>query len=307
MKKQYVTVGTETISSNIFRKILRPLNNYTFKPTGGLWAAEFNKYSISDWYEYMLTKDSYLQALKSFKVAAVFTLKDAAKILTIDSCNQIKELAKKYPSYHHILGLCEPLTTKNKIFDFEELSRDYDGVYVDYYKINFSGEIETFKTWSVNTLLLFNISCIESYQSIDIIPQNPFDSEDLPKIVNISNNKLVNKPSAIYMHIYQYTKKLFKELLIFYPNITDYNNYLEIITENIKRCKVLITNEKSKEIKELFKTLENEKIPLFNERQKEIAIYNIILNYLSEYLIDSKEFIKELPKSMIKQRKWYEF
>ena len=44
MKKQYVTVGTETISSNIFRKILRPLNNYTFKPTGGLWAAEFNKY-----------------------------------------------------------------------------------------------------------------------------------------------------------------------------------------------------------------------------------------------------------------------
>ena len=64
---------------------------------------------------------------------------------------------------------------------------------------------------------------------------------------------------------------------------------------------------KSKEIKELFKTLENEKIPLFNERQKEIAIYNIILNYLSEYLINSKEIIKELPKSMIKQRKWYEF
>ena len=84
-------------------------------------------------------------------------------------------------------------------------------------------------------------------------------------------------------------------------------NYLETIAEIIKRCKVLITNEKSKEIKELFKTLENEKIPLFNERQKEIAIYNIILNYLSEYLINSKEFIKELPKSMIKQRKWYEF
>ena len=107
MKKQYVTVGTETISSNIFRKILRPLNNYTFKPTGGLWAAEFNKYIISDWYEYMITKDSYLQTLKSFKVAAIFTLKDDAKILTIDSCNQIKELAKKYPSYHHILGLCD--------------------------------------------------------------------------------------------------------------------------------------------------------------------------------------------------------
>ena len=307
MKKQYVTTGIKTISSNFFRKILRPLNNYTFKPNGGLWAAEFNKYSISDWYEYMITKDSYLQTLKSFKVAAIFTLKDDAKILTIDSCNQIKELAKKYPSYHHILGLCEPLTKQNIIFDFEELAKDYDGVYVDYYKINFSGEIEAFKTWSVNTLLLFNISCIESYQSIDIIPQNPFDSEDLPKIVNISNNKLVNKPSAIYMHLYQYTKKLFKELLIFYPNITDYNNYLEIITENIKRYKILIANEKEKEIKDLFKILENEHIPLFNERQKEIVIYNIILNYLSEYLIENKDFIKELPKSKIKQKKWYEF
>lgn len=307
MKKQYVTVGTETISSNIFRKILRPLNNYTFKPTGGLWAAEFNKYSISDWYEYMLTKDSYLQALKSFKVAAIFTLKDDAKILTIDSCNQIKELAKKYPSYHHILGLCEPLTKQNIIFDFEELAKDYDGVYVDYYKINFSGEIETFKTWSINTLLLFNIDCIEKYQSINIMPQNPYDSEDLPQIISTSNDKTINKPCDIYTHLYLYTKNLFNELLSFYPNITDYDNYLETIAEIIKRCKVLITNEKEKEIKELFKTLENEKIPLFNERQKEIAIYNIILNYLSEYLINSKEFIKELPKSMIKQRKWYEF
>lgn len=262
---------------------------------------------VSDWYEYIIYEGSYLQAIKNITLAAVFTLKDVAKILTIDSCNQIKELAKKYPSYHHILGLCEPLTTKNKIFDFEELSREYDGVYINYYGINFSREIETFKDWSINTLLLFNIDCIEKYQSINIMPQNPYNSEDLPQIISTSNDKTINKPCDIYTHLYLYTKNLFNELLSFYPNITDYDNYLETIAEIIKRCKVLITNEKSKEIKELFKTLENEKIPLFNERQKEIAIYNIILNYLSEYLINSKEIIKELPKSMIKQRKWYEF
>lgn len=307
MKKQYVTVGTKTISSNIFRRILRPLNNFAFKPNGGLWATEFNRYIISDWYEYIITKDSYLQILKSFKVAAVFTLKDNAKILTIDSCNQINELAKKYPSYHHMLGLCEPLTKQNAIFDFEELSKEYDGVYVDYYKINFSGEIETFKTWSINTLLLFNINCIESYQSIDIIPQNPYDSEDLPKIVSISDSKLINKPSDIYIHLYQYVKKLFNELLILYPNVTDYNNYLEIITEIARRCKILITNDKEKEIENLYKILDSEHIPLFNERQRETVIYNIILNYLSEYLIENKDFIKELPKSRVKQRKWYEF
>ena len=30
--------------------------------------------------------------------------------------------------------------------------------------------------------------------------------------------------------------------------------------------------------------------------KKEIAIYNIILNYLSEYLINSKEFIKRITQ-----------
>lgn len=307
MKKQYVTTGTETISGNIFRSILRPLNNFAFKPTGGLWAAEFNKYIISDWYEYMITKGSYLQIFKDIKVAAIFTLKDDAKILTINSCNQIHKLAKKYPSYHHMLGLCELLTKQNVIFDFEELSKEYDGVYIDYYKINFSGEIETFRAWSINTLLLFNINCIENYQSIDITPQNPYDSEDLPKITSISDNKLVSNPSYIYTYLYQYIKKIFNELLILYPNITDYDNYLETIAEIIKRCKILITNEKEKEIKELFKILESEHIPLFNENQKDIAIYSIILNYLSEHLLNNKDFIKRLPKSMVRQRKWYKF
>lgn len=91
------------------------------------------------------------------------------------------------------------------------------------------------------------------------MPQNPYDSEDLPQIISTSNDKTINKPCDIYTHLYLYTKNLFNELLSFYPNITDYDNYLETIAEIIKRCKVLITNEKSKEIKELFKTLENEK------------------------------------------------
>lgn len=307
MKKQYVTVGTKTISSNIFRRILRPLNNFAFKPTGGLWASTFNEYIISEWYDYIITESTDLMLYKNIDTASIFILKDDAKILKLESYDKVIELAKKYPSYHHMLGLCETLTKQNAIFDFEELSKEYDGVYVDYYKINFSGEIETFKTWSINTLLLFNINCIDSYQSIDIIPQNPYDSEELPKIVSISDKKIVSKPSDIYMHLYQYTKKLFKDLSIFYSNITDYNNYLEVITEIIKRCKILITSEKEKEIKELFKILESEHIPLFNERQRETVIYNIILNYLSEYLIENKDFIKELPKSRVKQRKWYEF
>ena len=66
-------------------------------------------------------------------------------------------------------------------------------------------------------------------------------------------------------------------------------------------------NEKKNEIEYLFKILANEEIPIFNNSQKEIVIYNIILNYLSEYLKINKDLIKELPKSMIRQRKIYEF
>lgn len=307
MKKQYVTIGTKTISSNVFRNILRPLNNYSFKPTGGLWASTFNKYMISDWYEYMMYEGSYLQAIKNVKEAAIFSLKDNAKILTIDSCEQINELSKKYPSYHHILGLYEQVNENNKIFDYEELSKEYDGIYVNYYKINFSGKIQAFKDWSVNTLLLFNINCIDNYQSINIAPHNPYDSEDLPKIVSISDNKIINMPSETYLYLYQYVKNIFNESLVHYSNIVDYDKYLEMITEIIKKCKLLMINEKKNEIEYLFKILESEEVPIFNDSQKEIVIYNIILNYLSEYLKINKDLIKELPKSMIRQRKIYEF
>ena len=307
MKKQYVTIGTKTISSNVFRNILRPLNNYSFKPTGGLWASTFNKYMISDWYEYMMYEGSYLQAIKNIKEAAIFSLKDNAKILTIDSCEQINELSKKYPSYHHILGLYEQANENNKIFDYEELSKEYDGIYVNHYKINFSGKIQTFKDWSVNTLLLFNINCIDNYQSINIAPHNPYDSEDLPKIVSISDNKIINMPSETYLYLYEYVKNIFNESLVHYSNIVDYDKYLEMITEIIKKCKLLMITEKKNEIEYLFKILESEEVPIFNDSQKEIVIYNIILNYLSEYLKINKDLIKELPKSMIRQRKIYEF
>ena len=40
-KKQYITIGNPIISKDIFRNILRPLDNFSFKPTGGLWASEF--------------------------------------------------------------------------------------------------------------------------------------------------------------------------------------------------------------------------------------------------------------------------
>lgn len=33
---KYITIGTPIISNDIFRNILRPLDNFSLKPTGGL-------------------------------------------------------------------------------------------------------------------------------------------------------------------------------------------------------------------------------------------------------------------------------
>ena len=54
-KKQYITIGNPIISKDLFRNILRPLDNFSFKPTGGLWASEFisNFNKISPWYDYL--------------------------------------------------------------------------------------------------------------------------------------------------------------------------------------------------------------------------------------------------------------
>lgn len=305
MKKQYVTTGTSTISKNIFRNILRPLDNYTFKPNGGLWSSEFNEYIISEWFDYIISVNPDLQLFKDITKASVFTLKEEAKILKINSYEQIENLSKKYPSYHHILGFYQNLTPEYTIFDFEELSKEYDGIDVNYYSINYFGKLKSFKTWSVNTLLLFNIDCIESYQSIEIKPNNPYDSEELPIIEKRSNKKIIKDSSQIYIYLYNYIKILFNELINNYKNITDYNNFFDIVVIVTNKCIKTIKEEKKKELEELFIELNNEEIPLYKEEQKDIVIRNIMLNYISEYFNDKKEDIKNLAKSPLKEKKLY--
>ena len=39
-EKEYITIGNPIITKDVFKQILRPLDNYTHKPIGGLWASE---------------------------------------------------------------------------------------------------------------------------------------------------------------------------------------------------------------------------------------------------------------------------
>lgn len=294
--KEYVTIGTKNIAEDIFRKILRPLDINFYKPNGGLWSSEFISriYCISEWHDYLLYEDQETASYKNINAGAIFTLKNNAKILNIDSEEKIIELSQKYPSWHYILTHYD--NPELNIIDFEALSKDYDGVEVSINKLGYNKPGLTFNSWSVNTLLLFNLNCIEKYQSIDI-EVSLFNYDKRPYISKISNPKQVLNHSEYYEEVYNYITIIFNKILkatrYQKTNYQEYFNYLINCTE---KCIDLALNMQKPNIDIINTRLKDNDIQISNET----LIRNIAYNYLSEYLAKSKEeekkFIKTLKK-----------
>ncbi len=294
--KEYVTIGTKNIAEDIFRKILRPLDINFYKPNGGLWSSEFISriYCISEWHDYLLYEDQETASYKNINAGAIFTLKNNAKILNIDSEEKIIELSQKYPSWHYILTHYD--NPELNIIDFETLSKDYDGVEVSINKLGYNKPGLTFNSWSVNTLLLFNLNCIKKYQSVDI-EVSLFNYDKRPYISKISNPKQVLNHSEYYEEVYNYITIIFNKILkatnYQKTNYQEYFNYLINCTE---KCIDLALNMQKPNINIINTRLKDNDIQISNET----LIRNIAYNYLSEYLAKNKEeekkFIKTLKK-----------
>lgn len=292
--KEYVTIGTKNIAEDIFRKILRPLDINFYKPNGGLWSSEFISriYCISEWHDYLLYEDQETASYKNINAGAIFTLKNNAKILNIDSEEKIIELSQKYPSWHYILTHYD--NPELNIIDFETLSKDYDGVEVSINKLGYNKPGLTFNSWSVNTLLLFNLNCIEKYQSIDI-EVSLFNYDKKPYISKISNPKQVLNHSEYYEEVYNYITIIFNKILkatnYQKTNYQEYFNYLINCTE---KCIDLALNMQKPNINIINTRLKDNDIQISNET----LIRNIAYNYLSEYLAKNKEEEKKFIKTL---------
>lgn len=292
--KEYVTIGTKNIAEDIFRKILRPLDINFYKPNGGLWSSEFISriYCISEWHDYLLYEDQETASYKNINAGAIFTLKNNAKILNIDSEEKIIELSQKYPSWHYILTHYD--NPELNIIDFETLSKDYDGVEVSINKLGYNKPGLTFNSWSVNTLLLFNLNCIEKYQSIDI-EVSLFNYDKRPYISKISNSKQVLNHSEYYEEVYNYITIIFNKILkatnYQKTNYQEYFNYLINCTE---KCIDLALNMQKPNINIINTRLKDNDIQISNET----LIRNIAYNYLSEYLAKNKEEEKKFIKTL---------
>ena len=116
---------------------------------------------------FLFIYNPHLIHYKNARESTIFTLKEDAKVLLINNTETVLELIEKYPSYHHILGASKEIENSTLCIDYEKLSQDYDGIYLDYHKVRFDNP-KIFESWSVSTLLLFNLDCIKEYQRAQI-------------------------------------------------------------------------------------------------------------------------------------------
>lgn len=304
MSKEYIMIGTSNINKDIYRGVLRPLDNYSFKPTGGFWACEkiSDIGSISPWLDYLIDGIEIARE-KDIHSGVIFTLKNDARILTIGSYDDVVNLSQQYPSNHHILGYYGNYDFKNTTFDYEQLSRFYDGVYIDYNSLISSNKTRIFDRFSVNSLLLFNLDCIYNYVPIGInVNTNNFYV--LPYIEAKGQVKTVLAHTTSYLVLHSYVKEVFHDFLdknkVF--NAIDYDDYLSRVVLSVANTIKQTIKSKIILLNKVYKGLRNNEL----EFDKGHIVRNMVLDCLSEYFIYNKEYIDSLEPSTITKIKRYE-
>ena len=166
---KYLSVGTD----QLFAELYQPIKNGNPKPTGGLWATEYDpKYpNYNVWVEFLSIQPHILFYKRTngnpfLTPASLLTLNDDTKIFKLENQYQLDFLKKYYPSADNWI-------------DFEKLSQDYDCLYIDImllYRDITPEEKSKIAEFNVSTLLIFNLDCIKHYQKAEVDIE-PFDYE----------------------------------------------------------------------------------------------------------------------------------
>ena len=162
--QSFFTLGTDEIHQNDDQIIDVNKNNY-IKPLGGLWATKYNNDIFNLWIDFIINNTHILfYKYPEFQVDEInfvipcskIVLKRNAKIFELKDEKSLNILKYKYPNPN---GLCS----------YENLSKDYDGIYVDLSALMTSNidekTKERLKTFGINSLVLFNTNCINYYYS----------------------------------------------------------------------------------------------------------------------------------------------
>ena len=149
--------------------------NGLLKPTGCFWATNynFNYKDYKEWIDFLVSNPYLLFSKQSedafSKNCFIFTLKENAKILTINNRQSLEFLIKNFKN-------------KNGQIDFVSLSKYFDGFYIDLSGLindDINDELkDKIQSYGVSSLVLFNTDCIDYYYEAKVNIE-PFDYEFL--------------------------------------------------------------------------------------------------------------------------------
>lgn len=177
---QYLTFGKNIIDNSLFMLIQDPPQGH-IKPLGGLWCTEYSlEYpNYNEWLDFLNNHPSYFIHKYPLKTKAlILTLKESSNIFILDSLEKLEYLKNNY--------------TLDNNFSFEKLSHDYDGIYIKIFKLN----DKYIQEYDVNSLILFNLDCIDYYdQAIINFDADFFENEESTYTINLTNNRIYNSNS----------------------------------------------------------------------------------------------------------------
>ena len=169
---KYLTVGTNEISEDKFRPIQdTDLND--MKPVGGVWFTEYdeNIKNYNSWVDFILCRPHILFYKSSgsnpfIQPCSLISLKKKCNLYALHNDQTLDYLMKCFPN--------------GDKFSYEQLSQYYDGIYVNLFSL-FRGKydekiLSKFSSFGVSSLVLFNLNCIDYYQSGNVFIE-PFDYE----------------------------------------------------------------------------------------------------------------------------------
>lgn len=157
-----ITLGIDKIDPEKFEEVKNCfLRN---KPKGGLWTSPEN--SKWGWKDFVMSEN--YQEKRYLKNMTLITLKPTAKIYIIKDIDSYLNCTLRNVMYEDQIS---ELLTKHQYIDFEQLSKEYDALWVTEEAIEKLGSIDLLgdfclgplNGWDVETVLLFNLDCIESY------------------------------------------------------------------------------------------------------------------------------------------------
>ncbi len=169
---KYLTVGTDEIKQDLFREVKDTDYVDSMKPNGGLWLTEYDEsLKCNTWVDFMMARTN----IWFYKMVGDNPFVQPCSVVSLKSNVNI------YPLHNDqtldYLMKCFPYREK---FSYEELSKYYDGIYVNLHNL-FLGKydekiLKKFSSFGVSSLVLFNLDCINYYQSGHVFLE-PFDYE----------------------------------------------------------------------------------------------------------------------------------